>query len=486
MEIPFVGESYVFPSIAFDYQRAINLYPASSETQTSKSKKILVHTPGRVVFATLPIESIRGFYYMVTTGRLFAVAYNWFIEIFADGSVNVIDDTIIVTTSGYVSISDNGTQVIIVDGTTTGGFIFDTSANTFTAITAMGFLGGVTVTYLNGYFVINNPGTSIYQISAFNDGTMWDSLQFNDATGSPDLLVGIVTLNLQTYLMGQSCIEVVYDSGGDPTNVNAFPLSLVQGVFLQYGTTSAFALVQTANTILFLGRDKDGVSVVWAIENYLPVRVSTQAIEYYIGQYDLTNATGFSYQEDGHYFVQFNIPGAPTSVVYDLSEKQWHERARWNPNSAQYERDRANFHCYAFGMHLVADYENGNIYQQSLSLMMDDTFIMKRTRIMPYIVDDLEYLYFKQFQIDCQTGVGIQVGNTYDKDPQMALSWSDDGGNVWSNQHLASMGAIGRYNTRVIWRRLGRSRFRIFRLDITANIPVYLIAAHAIFEKGYA
>jgi len=97
------------------------------------------------------------------------------------------------------------------------------------------------------------------------------------------------------------------------------------------------------------------------------------------------------------------------------------------------------------------DYENGNIYTQSLDLLMDDTFIMKRTRIMPYIVDDLEYLYFSKFQIDQQVGIGTVGGNAWDIDPLMALSWSDDQGNTWSNYHYKSMGKVGDYLKRVLW-----------------------------------
>ncbi len=117
---------------------------------------------------------------------------------------------------------------------------------------------------------------------------------------------------------------------------------------------------------------------------------------------------------------------------------------------------------------------------------MDDTFIMKRTRIMPYIVDDLEYLYISKFQIDQQVGVGTVGGNAWDIDPVMALSWSDDQGNTWSNFHYKSMGKAGNYKQRVLWWRLARSRFRIFRLDITANVKVFLIAAHIQLTKGLA
>lgn len=62
--------------------------------------------------------------------------------------------------------------------------------------------------------------------------------------------------------------------------------------------------------------------------------------------------------------------------------------------------------------------------------------------------------------------------------PQAMLSWSNDGGHTWSNEKWASIGKQGEYKTRLIWRRLGKSRDRVFRIAISAAIKKVLIAAH--------
>ena len=51
---------------------------------------------------------------------------------------------------------------------------------------------------------------------------------------------------------------------------------------------------------------------------------------------------------------------------------------------------------------------------------------------------------------------------------------------------LFRSGKVGEYLTRVIWRRLGRGRYRVFRVTIDANIPVWMIAAYLDVEKGIA
>ena len=63
-------------------------------------------------------------------------------------------------------------------------------------------------------------------------------------------------------------------------------------------------------------------------------------------------------------------------------------------------------------------------------------------------------------------------------DPQAMLEWSDDGGHTWSNEHWVSIGKIGEYKNRAIWRRLGRSRERIFRVTITDPVKRVIIGAH--------
>lgn len=478
MKFEFVGPSYKYRSTNFDNQRSINLYPASSEVGNSKGPYILCPTPGRAIFATLPVQSIRGSH--DTKDRAFVVSYDTLYEIFSDGTYT--SRGTINTFSGNVSMSDNGQELIIVDGTPTGGWILDLISNVFTQITDINFGGGITVTFIGGYFLLNVPDSGIYQWSDLYDGTTWPAANTANAEGSPDNLVAVVTVHLQTFLIGGDTIEVIYNTGASPD-----PFERVQGVFIEYGTNAPFSVQQAANTIFWIGKDQSGANVIWMAEGYNPKKISTTTIDYYLSQYDTSTATSYSYQEDGHYFVVWNIEGMPTSIVYDVSQHQFHERAFWNTGSAMYTRDRANFHMYIFGKHLVTDYENGNIYDQSLSYNDDNGTLIRRLRTFPYFTDDLEYLYFSQFQIDMQTGVGlITDSNPANVDPVINLRWSDDGGHTWSTEIASPIGAAGQYNTRAIWYRLGRSRARIWEATIVANIPVYLIASHLEVSKGYA
>jgi hypothetical protein len=69
---------------------------------------------------------------------------------------------------------------------------------------------------------------------------------------------------------------------------------------------------------------------------------------------------------------------------------------------------------------------------------------------------------------------------TKQKYPQVMLRWSDDGGHTWSNEHWASMGKIGEYGKRVIWRRLGMTtklRDRVYEISGSDPVKIAIMGA---------
>ena len=111
---------------------------------------------------------------------------------------------------------------------------------------------------------------------------------------------------------------------------------------------------------------------------------------------------------------------------------------------------------------LVGDRENQNIYILDLETFIDNGILIRRVRTGPHIHNDRKRLYFKEFEIDIERGVGLDgIVNTdinpegsLGKNPQAFLTWSDDGGRTFSNEYWASLGAIGEYKTRIHWHRL--------------------------------
>lgn len=69
--------------------------------------------------------------------------------------------------------------------------------------------------------------------------------------------------------------------------------------------------------------------------------------------------------------------------------------------------------------------------------------------------------------------------------PQFMLRWSDDGGHKWSNSYMASAGNAGDYKARAMWRRLGRSRDRVYELSTSDNAAWRIVDAYLLASPGY-
>jgi len=65
------------------------------------------------------------------------------------------------------------------------------------------------------------------------------------------------------------------------------------------------------------------------------------------------------------------------------------------------------------------------------------------------------------------------------------LRWSDDGGHTWSNEHWVSIGKIGQYGFRAIWRRLGMTqklRDRVYEVSGTDPVKIDIVGAELILS----
>lgn len=463
-KFPFIGPSYTSRSVNFDCQRAVNIFPVMSESGTSKNISALCGTPGLMTFCTFPTYPNRQS--IEIAGRAFAVSGNALYEVFSDGTY--LARGTLQTAAGPISMSYNASQICIVDGP--NGYILNLTTNAFQQITSPGWLGADTVTYMDGYFIFNRPNTGVYYISEINDGTNIDALDFASAEGSPDNLVAVAAVHRQLFLFGTASIEASFNSGNPD-----FPFERIQGAFIEYGCIAAQSVTTTANTVFWLGGDAQGSGIVFMANGFNPQRISNFAVEYAIQQYGtLSDAVGYTYQEDGHYFYVLNFTSANTTWVYDISTNQWHERAYLS--AGVYTRHRGQCHMYAFGKHLVGDYDNGILYQQALSIYDDNGNPKRWMRTCPHIADDLEYIFYDRLQIDMETGVGLSGSpGIQDTDPQVMLQWSDDGGHTWSNEHWVPAGKIGEYKARALWRRLGRSRDRVFSAAGSFNCKTFLI-----------
>lgn len=437
---------------------------------------ILLGTPGLLLLATIGTGPIRGLY-TTTTGVLYAVSGNTLYSLSSIWGQTVIGT--LQTNSGPVSMTDNGPtagSLFICDGA--NGYSVTLSTNAFAQITAADWVGSNLVTFQDGYFIFAQPNTAQFYLSDLN-ATTFNAPATTGKNGGSDNIISIICFQRNLWLFGDRTTEVWYDAGS-----NTNPFQYISGSMSQIGCAAAYSPAIINNNLFWLGKDATGAGVVYTASGWAPQRISTHAVEIAIQKYStISDALGWTYEENGHQFYVLTFPTGNNTWVYDLATGFWHERC-YN-NMGQFQRHRANCYAAAYGVHVVGDYSNGNIYQQSLTQYFDNTTPIIRQRISPHVSNDMNEVFYSRFQLDMETGVGVD-GGTQGTNPQAMLSWSDDGGHSWSNEHWASIGAIGSYKYRAIWRRLGKSRNRVFKLSISDPVKTALIGASIDVMPGVA
>jgi len=512
MKTPILGSTYVTRSINAADARMVNLFPEVIP-EGGKEPAFLQRCPGLVLLSTVGTGPVRGLWaFSPNDGVGFVVSGTELYKI-----NNAYAATLIGTVAGTgpVSMADNGTQLFIAaDGPS---YIYNNTTNAFGQINDPDFPGAVTVCYLDGYFVFNEPNSQKMWVTTLLDGTSIDPLEFASTEGSPDGLLAVVSNFREVWAFGTNSIEVWYDSGATD-----FPLQRIQGAFNELGCAAPYSIAKMDNGLFWLGRDRRGQGIVYRANGYQGQRISTHAVEWQIQQYtDMSDAIAYTYQQDGHSFYVLIFPTANTTWVYDAATQAWHERAGFV--EGEFTRHRSNCQMAFNNEIVVGDFENGSIYAFDLDVYADNGQIQKwlRTwRALPTGQNNLKRTAHHSLQLDCETGVGLNlypayasenidtesglnlvaqyvqtylatqsgviltteagdgfeplgqyelsdtditgyeiVTNSYPAapgyNPEAMLRWSDDGGHTWSNEHWSPLGRIGAYGHRTFWRRLG-------------------------------
>jgi hypothetical protein len=180
---------------------------------------------------------------------------------------------------------------------------------------------------------------------------------------------------------------------------------------------------------------------------------------------DVSDAIGYCYQQEGHYFYVLSFQGGNITLVYDMTTGLWHERGYYNATTGNNDRHRGICSTYWDNKTMVGDFADGKLYYYDLDYYTDNGNTIKRIRQGTHIHTDRKRMSFFEFEVDLERGIGLVTGQG--EDPQVMLQFSDDGGFSWSNELWASAGKIGDRLASVSWRRLGMSRDRVWRITMT-------------------
>lgn len=503
MKTAILGSSYVARSVNAADNRMVNLFP-EIVPEGGKEPAFLNRAPGLRLLAAVGSGPIRGLWqfdgygYVVSGTELYKINSSWAATLLGN-----------VSGTGPVSMSDNGVQLFVACNGPS--YIYNSNTGVLAQISDPDFPGAVTVSYLDGYFVFNEPNSQSVWVTSLLDGLSVDPLDFASAEGSPDGLVSLIVDHREAWLFGTNSVEVWYDAGAAD-----FPLQRIQGAFNEIGCAAAYSVAKLDNGLFWLGSDARGRGIVYRANGYTGQRISTHAVEWQIQQYgDLSDAIGYTYQQDGHAFYVLVFPSANTTWVYDVSTQTWHERAAWTGST--FTRHRGNCQM-SFGDEIViGDFQNGNIYAFDLDVYADNGGVqrwLRSWRALPTGQNNLKRTAHHTLQLDCESGVGLAGIDPFDPEPEVdesldlnfvlqeyevlvptvftqgvnpkvMLRWSDDGGHTWSNEHWAEIGRIGEYGHRVFWRRLGMTlklRDRVYELSGTDPVKITIMGAELLIS----
>jgi hypothetical protein len=498
MKTPILGQSYITPVLNIAANRCVNLYPETI-IEGGNQAAALKGVAGLTLLATLGAGPVRGQWvmqdalYVVSGASLYRVNRDWTYLVLGA-----------VTGTGKVSMADNGYQLFIA--TNPDGFIYNVRTDVFEQITDPDFPGAVTVAYLDGFFIFNRPNSQELFSTALLDGADINGLDYTSAESVPDNVIGVMKTNRELWAFGAQTAEPYYNAA-----LIQFPLEPVSGAQNETGLAGPFGMCRAGNTIYWIAADERGQGHVMRANGYAAEPVSTFAVAQVMRNRDLSTATLFSYQQDGHEYIVLSYDENETTWVYDLSVSAWHERGEYRGRVLG--RYRVDSHAYAYNTNVGGDYKNGNLYRiDPASNKYHDTFrpAIRAWRAAPATDRPYDQIRQHSLNVQMQSGVGLTAGAndasshiilrdlnrvvlrdghhvvTADRGPNddafpvMSLRWSDDGGNTWSSYHVASMGRIGQTGLRVDWRRLGAMkalRDRVYEVSTSANVPISITDA---------
>lgn len=458
--IPMFGLGVQEKSKPATAQLRVNLY-YERQAEPDRTAMVAYKTPGLaspfVDFGDTPVRGAiappkSDFSFFVHRGVLWQV----------DNSGAATNRGMLNTTTGKVSMAENGTQIVIVDGT--NGYTYNMSTLVFGQIVDADFPnGGHTVTWLDGYFLAE-LGSQFY-ISDYGDGTSWPG-DFAIAESNPDGISRIIADHQDLIILGSQSIEFWSDTGAAD-----FPFERTPGAAQEWGLAARDSVAKFDDSIMFLAQNRLGQVIAARLSGYRVQRLSNHDLESKWAKYTtFADAVAYTYMLDGHPMYVVSFPTGAESWLYDGSTDSWSQL-----KSFGLTRHRSELGINYLTKNYVTDYLTGRVYLLSPTSFTDNGDPIRWEIIGRHVFDDMRKMGIDAFQLDIETGAGLATGQG--SNPQVMLQISKDGGRTWGNERWRSTGKIGEYKKIVIWRKCGRARNFTFRVAGTDPVKTAIMGA---------
>ena len=476
MPTPITGPAYTQNTTNADVDRAVNLYPEVQEGRIA-----WVSTPGSTLLkdaTTLNanMTPIRGIY-TASDGTLYvAGGVNAIGYLYSFNGVSTWTDETSATllnygSSGPVTFVDNGTTLLIA---TPNGKSYTVPLGGGALSTTTTYTGGITgyPVFLDGFVAYCRADNNSVQVSGPYDVSTangWNALDIRKAESSPDDLMSLATLNRQMFVFGTRSVEVWASSGSTD-----YPFAPVGGAPLPVGLIGQYAVASTDRAVYWLGASPNGYPAIYGSTGTEPERVSTRAIERILANATLANlqaCVAWTYQDQGHVFIGFNITVATgsatsTTLVYDQTTRLWHERR----NSTMATQHPGDYWAAAYGAVYCGGSGSAYVRQLSRTAATDyNTLVIQRERTAWHSLDRLGRVSWPEYELEIDA---LAAGGTV----PFTVEVSDDGGYTWLSLGTYTAQKLSRTTNRLVVTRAGNSRDRAWRFkSTTAATSAYTI-----------
>lgn len=483
VEIPITNGFYISDSLPIGHQECVNLIPVSQQVTTLSERQLIgsagvtqVTTSGDTVNdINRGAHVMDGVPYFVNGNSLYRLD-----EVVVEGNITyelteVGVTPLSITGSGRVSMADNGYQLMILDPGG-DGWIYNKNTDVIEIIIDGPFdplsdVNPLYAVFIDGYFAVSTDAKQ-WNVSALNDGTVWDDLDFGSAEADPDPIVAPIVYNNQIFMLGTETMEGFQNIGG-----SGFPFQR-SNIFLDKGCYAPFSLISTNQRFFMIGGGVNERPAIWAYQGGRFEKISTNAIDNVLNDYteaELNAAFALTWANRGQYFVLFSF--TDRTLVFNTSTGMWHEQKSGIPDDVgdhQQTRWRVNSLVTAYGKTFVGDSQDGRIGVLDIDIYTEYGNNIIRVFSPQPLANQGASFRISQIELTMESGIGNGV-----TEPIVSMAISEDL-KTFQYERNRKIGAIGKYGQRIIWRKLGRiPRFAILKFRISDPIKPVVIKLEA-------
>lgn len=326
------------------------------------------------------------------------------------------------------------------------------------------------VTSMDGYLVFTTGSGQCWATDL--NATSVNALSFGTAESKPDGLLRAIAYGSQLYLFGTQTTEIWTDQGLQPfpfARADVIPMGIA-GPYCVSGFEDNFQ-----KGLFVIGND----NAVYLIAGNAPTKISPPDLDGLIENVaDKTMLEMCSYISRGHAFIQISCPA--WTWVFNINNQKWHERPQYlGVNS------RLTQAYYSFGKWLCGDTQNGNI-QQITNAAFDEVGSPLTCEVWSAPVQKFPArVRVATMWLDFAVGVGNATGpDPYATDPDVEVSWSDDGGLTFNTPRIRKLGrqALGKARVRINQCGMTGSQGRIIKVRMSSPVHFGLMGGQMTAE----